>query len=88
MACDKSARKGIFASVNSTGCGAPHIQQNNPRGAVSLLRSALQRLEPHPGLFGGIAVSSLREEIHEWLQKPETGAAPPELAVPEIKLYG
>jgi hypothetical protein len=39
-------------------------------------------------LFEGIAVSSLREEIREWLQKLETVAARPELAVPEIKLCG
>ena len=33
-------------------------------------------------------MSSLHEEIREWLQELETGAARPEVAVPEIKLCG
>ena len=65
-----------------------HIQRSNPRGAASLLQSGLQRLEPHPPLFAGIVVSSLREEIREWLQELETGAVRPELAVPQIQLCG
>ena len=61
----KAPEKAFLQALIQLAAALHHIQQNNPRGA-----------EPHPGLFGGIAVSSLREEIHEWLQKPETGAPP------------
>jgi len=65
-----------------------HLERDNRRGAASLLRSSLQRLEPHPALFGGVAVSALREEIREWLQELETGTTRPERAVPQIRLCG
>ena len=82
----KGPEKAFLQALIQLAAALHHIQRGNPRGATSLLRSALQRLEPHPLLFGGIAVSSLREEILEWLQELETGAARPELAVPHIRL--
>ncbi len=84
----KGPEKAFLQALIQLAAALHHIQRGNPRGAASLLRSALQRLEPHPLLFGGIAVSSLREEIREWLQELETGAARPELAVPQIRLCG
>ena len=84
----KGPEKAFLQALIQLTAALHHIQRGNPRGAASLLRSALQRLEPHPLLFGGIAVSSLREEIREWLQEVVTGAARPELAVPQIRLCG
>jgi uncharacterized protein len=40
-----------------------HLQRNNITGAISLLKSALRRLQPYPSLFGGISVQLLREEV-------------------------
>ncbi|MGA2886712.1 MAG: DUF309 domain-containing protein [Terracidiphilus sp.] len=45
-----------------------HLQAGNPMGALSLLRRALQRLEPCPAHFGGIAVASLCKELQGWLR--------------------
>jgi uncharacterized protein len=84
----KGPEKAFLQALIQLAAALHHIQRGNPQGAASLLRSALRRLELHPFLFGGIAVSSLREEIREWLQKLETGAAPLELAVPQIRLCG
>jgi len=63
-----------------------HFQQGNSRGAASLMQTALHRLEPRPYSFGGIAVASLCQEISEWQKKVKTGAAPPDLAPPQIRL--
>ena len=84
----KGPEKAFLQALIQLAAAFHHIQRGNPRGGASLLRSALQRLEPHPPLFAGIVVSSLREEIREWLQELETGAARPELAVPQIQLCG
>ncbi|MGA2169588.1 MAG: DUF309 domain-containing protein [Terracidiphilus sp.] len=45
-----------------------HLQRGNPAGAASLLRAALRRLDPFPSVFGGMAVTPLRENIGAWLQ--------------------
>jgi len=60
-----------------------HLQRQNVRGTVSLLRAAHRRLEPFPPDFGGLAVSDIRESISDWLQaldKPGT----PQLRFPQI----
>ena len=64
-----------------------HFQRGNSRGAASLMQTALHRLEPRPYSFGGIAVASLCQEISEWQKKVKTGAAPPDLAPPQIRLF-
>ena len=84
----KGPEKAFWQALIQLAAALHPIQRGNPRGTASLLRSALLRLESHPLVFGGIAVSSLREEIREWLQELETGAARPELAVPQIRLCG
>jgi predicted metal-dependent hydrolase len=40
-----------------------HSQRGNQVGTVSLLRSALRRLERYPENFGGIAIAPLRVSI-------------------------
>ena len=52
-----------------------HLKRGNRRGAVSLLRKALRRLDVCPAHFGGIAVLPLRVEIGAWLQGIEGGTA-------------
>lgn len=53
-----------------------HVHRDHPRGAVSLLRRALGRLETYPSSFGGIQVAWLREQVRVWLQALERGNAP------------
>jgi uncharacterized protein len=61
-----------------------HLQSNNPKGAISLLKRALRRLELCPECFGGIAITPLRAEITEWLRLIETGGPTNSAAFPRI----
>ncbi len=45
-----------------------HLQRDNTRGAIGLMRSSLRRLEPCPDHFAGFSVTALRDEIHQWLR--------------------
>jgi uncharacterized protein len=66
-----------------------HFQRNNCTGTISLLRSALNRLDQYPESFAGVAVAPLRGEIRLWLNALDTLATlglPP--AIPKIQLSG
>jgi hypothetical protein len=45
-----------------------HLQRNNHRGAASLLKAALAKLESYPAQFEGVEVAALREQIGQWVQ--------------------
>jgi uncharacterized protein len=62
-----------------------HLQTENTRGAISLLRRALRQLEPYPALFGGIDLARLRNQTSEWLQALES-ASPRPANFPQICL--
>jgi RimJ/RimL family protein N-acetyltransferase/predicted metal-dependent hydrolase len=64
-----------------------HFQRGNSVGTLSLLRSALCRLDGYPAAFAGIAVAPLCTAIRQWLEALETiprAAAPP--PVPQLQL--
>jgi len=61
-----------------------HLQRHNLRGAASLLRRALHRLEEFPAEYGGIAVEPLRTSVRSWLQALQESVAPAQLPFPEI----
>jgi uncharacterized protein len=61
-----------------------HLRSNNSKGAISLLKRALRRLELCPECFGGIAVTPLRAEIAEWLRLIEVGGQTESAAFPRI----
>lgn len=64
-----------------------HFQRNNPTGTISLLRSALGRLDQYPEAFAGIAVAPLRSQIRLWLIALESLALPgPPPPIPKIHL--
>jgi predicted metal-dependent hydrolase len=65
-----------------------HLQRRNPRGTISLLRRALCHLEHYPASFGGVCLTSLCEEIREWLRALEAGGTTADLTFPEIRLGG
>ena len=56
-----------------------HFQRGNCAGTISLLRSALGRLDQYPEVFAGIVVAPLRVAIRSWLEALETvpQSAPP-----------
>ena len=51
-----------------------HVQQNNTRGAASLLGKALGRLERCPQDFGGVDAARLRGEAAAWARALEEAA--------------
>jgi|HubBroStandDraft_4_1064222.scaffolds.fasta_scaffold03853_2 predicted metal-dependent hydrolase len=63
-----------------------HFQRGNNAGTISLLRSALRRLDGYPQTFGGIAVAPLRAALRLWLGALETipQCSPP--AFPKLQL--
>ena len=63
-----------------------HFQRGNLAGTVSLLRSALRRLDTYPEAFAGVAVAPLRTSICLWLaalETPQSASLPP---VPQLQL--
>ena len=63
-----------------------HFQRGNLAGTVSLLRSALRRLDTYPEAFAGVAVAPLRTSIRLWLaalETPQSSSLPP---VPQLQL--
>ena len=63
-----------------------HFQRGNRAGTVSLLRSALQRLNGYPEDFGGIAVAPLRVALRLWLEALETLPQSPVPPFPQLQL--
>jgi predicted metal-dependent hydrolase len=65
-----------------------HFQRGNCAGTISLLRSALRRLDGYPETFAGIAVTPLRAAVRLWLEALETvpqPSPPPLPATPRRK---
>jgi hypothetical protein len=63
-----------------------HLQRNNARGATSLLKAALRRLEPYPAFFGGIELEPLRNDVRLWIQLLENRDVPFRGPFPQICL--
>lgn len=63
-----------------------HFQRGNYVGAISLLRSALRRLDNYPDVFAGVALVPFRLSIRSWIEALETTpqSAPP--PVPRLDL--
>ena len=78
--------KTFLQALIQTTAAFHHLQRGNRRGAASLLRRALRRLESYETSFGGVRVGALREEIRAWVLALEENDAPLRLAYPEILL--
>ena len=62
-----------------------HLQQRNLRGAASLLRRALRKLDAFPNPYGGVEVEALREGLREWLRALDEAAGAIGLPIPRIR---
>lgn len=78
--------KTFLQALIQTTAAFHHLQRGNRKGAASLLRAALRRLEPYATSFGGVRVGALREEICAWVRALEKDDASVQLAFPEILL--
>jgi len=63
-----------------------HFQRGNYAGTISLLRSALRRLDAYPEAFGGVAITPLRATIRLWLGVLETPSRSPLPSLPELQI--
>jgi len=63
-----------------------HFQRGNRTGSISLLRSALGRLDTYPEAFAGVAVAPLRAAIHLWLNALETPTRSPLPPLPQLQI--
>jgi predicted metal-dependent hydrolase len=62
-----------------------HYVRRNRRGAKSLLRAGLAKLEGFPARHRGIALESLRASLRHWLDSLEAGETSPPNHIPRIK---
>ena len=63
-----------------------HFQRGNYAGTISLLRSALRRLDAYPEAFAGLAVAPLRATIRMWLDALETPRRSPLPPLPQLQI--
>ena len=63
-----------------------HFQRGNYAGTVSLLRSALCRLDAYPEAFAGVAVGPLRATIRLWFGALETPSRSPLPPLPKLQI--
>jgi RimJ/RimL family protein N-acetyltransferase len=65
-----------------------HFQRGNHAGTISLLRSALRRLDVYPGAFAGVGVAPLRATIRLWLGALESPSRSPLPPLPQLQIAG
>jgi len=63
-----------------------HFQRGNLAGTVSLLRSALRRLDVYPEVFAEVAVDPLRATIRQWLDALGTPTRSPVPPFPQLQI--
>jgi predicted metal-dependent hydrolase len=63
-----------------------HFQRGNCAGTISLLRSALRRLDAYTEAFAGVAVAPLRATIRLWLGALETPSRSPLPPLPQVQI--
>jgi len=63
-----------------------HLQRGNCEGTISLLRSALRRLDRYPEAFAGVVVAPLRVAIRSWLEALEQVPQCSRPPVPQLQL--
>jgi hypothetical protein len=63
-----------------------HFQRGNCAGTISLLRSALRRLDKYPEVFVGVVVAPLRVAIRSWLEALDTAPQSSPPPVPQLQL--
>jgi hypothetical protein len=84
LKCQEPERSFLQALIQMA-VASHHLQRNNSRGAASMLKKALRRLEPYPALFETVEVTLLREEAGLCLQVLEAHDSPIHPTFPQIR---
>lgn len=84
LKCDEPEKTFLQALIQIT-AAFHHLHRRNFKGAASLLRGALRRLDAFPAAYGGIEVAAVRESVREWLQVLGAGEPSTTLLVPRIR---
>jgi predicted metal-dependent hydrolase len=83
LRCEEPEKTFLQALIQIT-AAFHHLQQRNLRGAASLLRRALRKLDAFPNPYAGIEVEALRESVRAWLRALDR-EEPPKLSIPRIR---
>jgi len=84
LKCEEPEKTFLQALIQIT-AAFHHFQRKSFKGAASLLRAALRRLEPFPAAFGGIEVEAVRESVRDWLRVLDQENLSPQLPIPRIR---
>jgi len=78
--------KTFLQGLIQVAAGFHHFQRGNRAGTISLLRSALGRLDRYPEAFAGLEVAPLRAAIRLWLEALETVPPSSTPSFPQLQL--
>ena len=70
--------KTFLQSLIQVSAAFHHLRRGNDRGAASLLRRSLAKLERYPVQYAGIDVSRLRGEMASWIEAMASDCSRPE----------
>ncbi len=84
LKCEEPEKTFLQALIQIT-AAFHHFQQKNLKGAASLLRRALRRLDAFPAAYGGIKVGAVRESVRAWLRALDREEPSPKLPIPRIR---
>lgn len=69
--------RGFYHGLIQVGAAFYHHEKGNPHGALTLLRRALDKLEPYRPRYVGLDVADLIETLQPWHQRFARGASSP-----------
>jgi hypothetical protein len=84
LKCEEPERSFVQALIQMAGA-FHHLQRDNSRGAASMLKKALRRLEPYPAIFQSVLVEPLRAEAGALLKALEGAETAMDCAFPQIR---
>ncbi len=84
LKCEEPEKTFLQALIQIT-AAFHHFQRKNFRGAASLLRGALRRLDAYPDAYGGIEVEAVRKSVREWLRALDEGEPSAQMPIPRIR---
>jgi predicted metal-dependent hydrolase len=79
--------KTFLQSLIQVAAAFHHFQRGNCAGTVSLLGSALRRLDAYPEAFAGVLVAPFRTAIRLWLDAVQTPQRSPLPTIPQLELF-